>query len=150
MLSSSINCHKIEGTCNFSIAPRSHYDVWVEKYGKEEADKRLSIKKEKIRNTVTGRIYSKERRDKSAQGHKGIKMTKESSDKKSVSMIGKNAGKTHTIETKLKMQENLASPEVQAKMRKPRSPQGKENMKKSEQTRENMRNAWKKRKEQHG
>ena len=40
---------------------KSVYDVWVEKYGKEEADRRLEIQQNKIKNTI--KSFSKEKID---------------------------------------------------------------------------------------
>ena len=40
---------------------KSVYNVWVEKYGKEEADKRFEIRKNKTKNTINS--FSKEKKD---------------------------------------------------------------------------------------
>jgi hypothetical protein len=54
------------------IPQKSHYQSWLEKYGKTEADKRKEEEIIKIKKTMTGVKYSKERREKSAKGHIGI------------------------------------------------------------------------------
>jgi len=84
------------------IPPKSHYKIWLEKYGKEEADKLKLMEIEKIKKTMTGVKYSEERRKNSANGHIGIKMSKETCNKKRISMIGKNKGKHHSEEIRKK------------------------------------------------
>jgi hypothetical protein len=72
--------------------PKSHYQSWLEKFGKEEADKRHKEEKEKIKKTMTGVKYSEERRKKSAKGHVGIKQSEETKLKRNKSLKGKNTG----------------------------------------------------------
>jgi len=76
-----------------SIPPKSHYQIWLEKYGKEEADKREKHKRDKIQKTMTGVKYSKERIENAAKGHIGIKLSEKTCLKKKESMKGKNTGK---------------------------------------------------------
>jgi len=89
------------------IPAKSHYQIWLEKYGKEEADKRYKSQNEKIKKTMTGVIYSKERREKSAKGHMGIEMSKGSSIKKSKSMTGKHKGEHRSKKIRDKISKSM-------------------------------------------
>lgn len=75
-----------------TIPSKSRYNIWLEKYGKEEADKREKETIEKIRKTMTGVKYSKERIENAAKGHIGIKLSEKTCLKKKESMKGKNTG----------------------------------------------------------
>ena len=88
------------------IPQKSHYESWIDKFGKEEADKRLKNQNDKIRKSMTGVKYSDERRKNAGNGHIGIKMSESSSIKKRESMKGKNLGKTRTLEQREKISKN--------------------------------------------
>ena len=60
---------------------KSVYDVWVEKYGKEEADRRFEIQKNKTKNTINS--FSKEKKD-AINAKKGLKGNKNGMYGKSV------------------------------------------------------------------
>lgn len=77
------------------------YDIWLGKYGKEEADKRLEKWKHNLSESNKGRIISEETRKKIGIKHKGKKISNETKEKLSRIKLGKKA----SIETKLKMSE---------------------------------------------
>lgn len=108
------------------------YEYWLKKYGKEEADKKLEIKKEKLRifniykkkNGWThtkeakekiskfnkGKKLSKETKKKISNSRKGIKFSDETRKRMSISQKGKispNKGKSMSEETKIKISNTL-------------------------------------------
>jgi hypothetical protein len=65
--------HKKSLSKNNGMKGRSIYDVWLEKYGKEEADRKWEEFREKARRGSTGRKASKETKEKMKKSLKGKK-----------------------------------------------------------------------------
>jgi hypothetical protein len=91
-----------------NIPKQSSYDVWLEKYGKEEADKRYISCIEKMKN----HIFSEEHR---------IKLSKFQKDKKRKPLSEEHKQKISKSETGQKRSE-----ETKQKMRKPHGPMSEE------------------------
>jgi len=81
------------------MSGRKPYDIWLEKYGKDEADSRLNDWKMKIRDGNMGRITSDETRLKLSKSIKGKKVSDETKQKLKLINLGKKA----SVETKRKM-----------------------------------------------
>lgn len=78
------------------------YDIWLEKYGKDEADKKLKNWKEKISIRNTGRITSEETKLKISKSNTGKKQSKEAVEKIKLNRIGKKASEETRIKLSLK------------------------------------------------
>jgi len=89
---------KLKGEKN-PMYGKTYYEIWVEKYGKKEADKKQKTKNEKGRIASTGRKLSEEAKKKISIKSKGRKHTEEVKKKMSETRKGRKASK----ETKEKM-----------------------------------------------
>jgi group I intron endonuclease len=86
---------------------KTPYDVWLEKYGKEIADKKLENWKNNISKSNKGRFVSDETREKISKSNKGKTLSKDSIEKIRVSKIGIRASeKTKKLMSELKKGEN--------------------------------------------
>jgi len=68
---------------------KTFYEIWVKKYGKEEADKKMKEKNEKARIIMTGKKLSDDAKKKISIKSTGRKHTKEAKEKMSKKRIGK-------------------------------------------------------------
>jgi group I intron endonuclease len=78
---------------------KKYYDIWVEKYGKEEADRKMIIRGNNISKKGKGRIVSEETKNKISNAHKNKIVSDEVKEKLRII----NIGKIISNETKLKM-----------------------------------------------
>jgi group I intron endonuclease len=89
---------KLKGEKN-PMYGKTYYNVWVEKYGKEEADKRQKAKNERAKKSMIGKKHSEGAKRKMSESQKGKKRSKEIRIKMSEDRKGKKA----SIETKKKL-----------------------------------------------
>ena len=82
---------------------KSVYNLWVEKYGKTEAGKRMKKRNKRAKRSMTGKLLSDESKRKISEKLKGRKMPEELRKKHSKINLGKKASeKTKKLLSKMR------------------------------------------------